>query len=177
MKQLLSLFYTFFKIGAFTFGGGYAMIPLIEREIVEKRGWIKEDDIVDIFAVSESVPGAIAINSATFIGFRIAGYSGAIFSMLGVVLPSFIIITVIAAVLSQFQELEIVKAAFSGIRAAIVALIVMAGVKVAKTAIKNWTGIVIASVAFFLLLIVNLHAIIIIILGALAGIVLFYRFR
>ncbi len=93
------LFSTFFKIGAFTFGGGYAMIPLIQREIAEKRKWITEDDILDIIAIAESTPGPIAVNSATFVGYKVAGFWGAFVSTLGVVLPSFVIITVIAYVL------------------------------------------------------------------------------
>jgi len=116
MKKLLKLFWIFFKIGAFTFGGGYAMIPLIEREMVEKQKWLSDDEIIDMFAVAESIPGAIAINTSTFIGYKVAGYWGAIVAMFGVALPSFLIITIIAAVFSQFQDLPLVKAAFEGIR-------------------------------------------------------------
>jgi len=101
MKQLKDIFVTFFMIGLFTFGGGYAMIPLIEKEIVEKKKWVEKEEITDILAVSQSIPGAIAINSATFIGFKIKGRIGAIAATLGVILPSFVIISFIAAFFRQ----------------------------------------------------------------------------
>lgn len=172
MKKLLKLFWIFFKIGAFTFGGGYAMIPLIEREMVEKQKWISGDEIIDIFAVAESVPGAIAINTSTFIGYKVAGFWGAIVAMFGVALPSFLIITIIAAVFSQFQDLPLVKAAFEGIRAAVVALITVSGIKIAKSAIKNKIAMLITLVAFVLLVFVDVHAIVLIILGAIAGLLM-----
>jgi len=125
-KKRLSLFWTFFKIGAFTFGGGYAMIPLIRREIVETRGWMKDEDILDIIAISESTPGPIAVNSATFVGRRVGGVAGAACATLGVVLPSFIIISLIALILEQFQALRAVRYAFYGIRAGVLALLVKA---------------------------------------------------
>ena len=92
MKRILTLFLTFFKIGAFTFGGGYAMIPFIQKEIVEKHGWMTDDDILDIFAIAESTPGPIAINSATYIGFKVGGVFGSAMATLGVCIPSFVII-------------------------------------------------------------------------------------
>lgn len=125
-KKLSQLFFTFMKIGSFTFGGGYAMIPLIQREIAEKRGWITEEDILDIFAVAESTPGPIAINAATFVGRKVCGFTGAFLATLGVVLPSFVIISLIAFVLRQFQDIKAVRWAFIGIRAGVLALIVKA---------------------------------------------------
>lgn len=172
MKKLLKLFWIFFKIGAFTFGGGYAMIPLIEREMVEKQKWLSDDEIIDMFAVAESIPGAIAINTSTFIGYKVAGYWGAIVAMFGVALPSFLIITIIALVFSQFQDLPLVKAAFEGIRAAVVALIAISGVKIARSAIKNKFGMIITLVAFILLVFADVHAIILIIFGAIAGLLM-----
>ncbi len=121
--RILSLFATFFKIGAFTFGGGYAMIPLIQREMAEQKKWISDDDILEIIAIAESTPGPIAINSATFVGYRVAGFFGAFAATLGVVLPSFVIILAISFVLNQFQENAYVKAAFFGIRAGVLALL------------------------------------------------------
>ena len=120
------LFLTFLKIGAFTFGGGYAMIPLIQREIVEKKHWISDEEILDIVAIAESTPGPIAINSATFVGYRAGGFAGAFFATFGVVLPSFLIILAISFVLRQFQELKPVQYAFQGIRAGVLALIIRA---------------------------------------------------
>ena len=126
LKKIFSLFWVFFKIGAFTFGGGYAMIPIIQREVVESRPWITDDDILEIIAIAESTPGPIAINSATFVGYRVAGFFGAMFATLGVVLPSFIIILVISYLLKGFEHIRAVKYAFWGIRAGVMALLVKA---------------------------------------------------
>lgn len=126
IQTLWRVFFTFFKIGAFTFGGGYAMIPLIQREAVEKQGWISDDDILEVVAIAESTPGPIAINAATFIGYRVAGVLGSLFATLGVVLPSFVIILLISGVLRQFQHVDAVRYAFLGIRAGVLALIVKA---------------------------------------------------
>ena len=125
-KKALKLFVTFFKIGAFTFGGGYAMIPLIQHEVAEKNKWITDDDILEIVAIAESTPGPIAINSATFVGYRICGFFGSVAATLGVVLPSFVIILAISFVLNAFQNLRAVKYAFMGIRAGVLALILKA---------------------------------------------------
>lgn len=120
------LFCIFFKIGAFTFGGGYAMIPLIQREVVENHKWITDEDILDIIAIAESTPGPIAINSATFVGYKIAGFWGAAAATFGVVLPSFVIISIISFILDKFQEVRAVKYAFFGIRAGVLALLIKA---------------------------------------------------
>ena len=125
-KKLLQIFGAFIKIGAFTFGGGYAMIPLIQREASEKRQWVSEEDILEIVAIAESTPGPIAINSATFVGYRACGVLGSVAATLGVVLPSFVVILAIAGVLREFQELKAVQYAFFGIRAGVMALIVKA---------------------------------------------------
>ena len=126
LKTLLSLFWSFFKIGAFTFGGGYAMISLIQREAVEVKKWITEDDILDIIAIAESTPGPIAINSSTFVGYKVMGFWGAFCATLGTVIPSFVVITVISFCLEQFRHLQAVNFAFNGIRVAVVALILKA---------------------------------------------------
>ena len=132
LKRCWVLFLTFFKIGAFTFGGGYAMIPLIQKEVVESKKWITDEDILDIFAIAESTPGPIAINSATFIGYKIAGVWGSFFATLGVVLPSFVIISVISLVLREFSEIQAVQFAFRGIRAGVLALIFKALISMYK---------------------------------------------
>ena len=126
IPKTLSLFLTFMKIGLFTFGGGYAMIPLIQRETVENKKWISDEDILEIVAIAESTPGPIAINAATFIGYRVAGFLGALAATLGVVLPSFAIITVVSFVLTEFQNVRWIQYAFNGIRAGVLALIVKA---------------------------------------------------
>ncbi len=125
-KTLLEIFLTFLRIGAFTFGGGYAMIPLIQKETVEKHGWISDRDILEIVAIAESTPGPIAVNSATFVGYRVCGFTGALCATLGVVLPSFLVITAIAFVLREFQSMKVVQYAFFGIRAGVLALILKA---------------------------------------------------
>lgn len=125
-KTALDLFLTFGKIGTFTFGGGYAMIPLIQREIVETKQWITNDDILEILAIAESTPGPIAINAATFVGYRICGIFGAFCATMGVVLPSFFIILGLSYVIREFQELKPVQYAFMGIRAGVLALVMKA---------------------------------------------------
>ncbi|MBE6588389.1 MAG: chromate transporter [Ruminococcaceae bacterium] len=122
----LGLFLSFLRIGAFTFGGGYAMIPLIQKEAVEKNKWVTDDDILEIVAIAESTPGPIAINAATFIGYRVGGILGAFFSTFGVVLPSFVIILLISHLLREFQEYRAFRYAFEGIRAGVLALIIKA---------------------------------------------------
>lgn len=172
LRFFYEIFITFLKIGSFTFGGGFAMIPLIEREVITNKNWVKEEEVIDVFAVSQSVPGAIAINASTFIGYKIAGRMGALVATLGVVLPSFVTITLIAAFFSRFQENPIVKAAFMGVRAAVVALILMAAVKIGKAAVKDKTAAVIMLSAVALILVFNIHAIFVIIGGAAAGIII-----
>lgn len=131
------LFGKFLKIGAFTFGGGYAMIPLIRREIAQKEGWIEEKDILDILAVSESTPGPIAVNTATFVGHKYRGVSGGVVATLGLVFPSLIIITLIAAFLSSFADSPLVQHALGGINACVVALIAVSVLKLGKSTLKN----------------------------------------
>ena len=121
-----TLFLTFLKIGAFTFGGGYAMIPLIQREVTEKRSWLAGSDILDIVAIAESTPGPIAINAATFVGYRVRGVPGAFFATLGVVVPAFLTILAVSLLLDRFQDNVYVQYAFTGIRAGILALMVRA---------------------------------------------------
>ncbi len=148
LKNALTLFLTFFKIGAFTFGGGYAMIPIIEKEMCEKHKWLKGEEILDIFAISESTPGPIAINSATFVGFRVAGVLGSFCATLGVVLPSFIVISVISLILGEFSSLEPVKYAFNGIRAGVLALVIKAFYSMYKKCPKNLFSYIIMFGAF-----------------------------
>ena len=149
-QQLGKVFTTFLKIGAFTFGGGYAMIPLIQKEAVEKHGWVTDDDILEIIAIAESTPGPIAINSATFVGYRTCGVLGSVCATLGVVLPSFFIIFAISFVLRQFQELKAVQYAFHGIRAGVLALLCKALWGMYKKNKKNWVSYIIMAGSFLL---------------------------
>ena len=170
-KSLLTLFLTFFKIGAFTFGGGYAMIPLIEAEVQEKHNWITKDDVLEIFAIAESTPGPIAINSATFIGYKVCGVAGSVFATLGVVLPSFIIITIIAFVLQEFQSLKVVQYAFFGIRAGVLALIVKAFISMYKKVKKSAFAYFIAAASFLIAVFVDINLIYVIIGCAISGLI------
>ncbi len=149
-KELGKVFATFFKIGAFTFGGGYAMIPLIQREAAERHGWVTEDDILDIIAIAESTPGPIAINSATFVGYRACGVLGSVAATLGVVLPSFVLIFAISFVLRQFQEIKAVQYAFQGIRAGVLALLCKALWGMYKKNKKNWASYIVMAGSFLL---------------------------
>ena len=130
--MLWDLFQTYFRIGLFTFGGGYAMLPLIEHTCVEKKGWISHEEMEQITAIAESTPGPIAVNCATFVGMKQAGVAGAVLATLGVILPSFAVILLIANLLPRFSEIPAVVNAFRGIKLAVGALILNAGVKMAK---------------------------------------------
>ena len=137
MKKYLELFLSFFKTGLFTFGGGYAMISLLEVEFVECKKWIEHDEFMDVVVIAESTPGPIAINSATYIGYKVAGVGGSVLSTLGVCLPSFIIIYLISLFFDRFLALEAVSAAFRGIQVAVVYLIFQAGLKMLRKMKKS----------------------------------------
>ncbi|MBQ8939343.1 MAG: chromate transporter [Paludibacteraceae bacterium] len=132
------LFWTYLKIGTFTLGGGYAMLPLIQREVVDRKGWIDEEEFLNMIALAQAAPGLIAVNSAIFIGWRIGGWKGVCGAVLGAVLPSFLIILAIAMVFQEWKELPAVEAAFKGIRPAVVALIAAPLFKMAKAAKISW---------------------------------------
>ena len=169
--MIWKLFLTFLKIGAFTFGGGYAMIPLIQREVVEKNKWLTDEDILDIIAIAESTPGPIAINSATFVGYKAAGFFGAFFCTLGVVLPSFFIIIAISFVLEQFESLTTVQYAFDGIRAGVLALIVKALFNMYKKCPKGWVSYVVMAGAFAAVVVFDINVLLVIIGCAVFGLV------
>ena len=174
-KDIFILFMTFLKIGACTFGGGYAMVPLIERELVIKKKWIDEKEILDIIAVSETTPGPIAVNTATFIGSRIAGFWGAMAATLGVVLPSFVIITVLAVFMRYIKDNRIVSNAFFGIRIGVLLLIFNALFTLGRGADKNVFSYITAAAAFILVAVFNVNALIFIIICALAGLINYKR--
>ena len=169
-KIILELFLTFLKIGAFTFGGGYAMVAVIENEIVERKKWLEKDELLDIIAVAESTPGPIAINSATFIGYRKAKFWGSFCATLGVVIPSFVIITIVALFLRRFYEYPVVQDAFRGIRIGVVVLIANAVYSLAKGLKWGVFAIISALAAFILVAFLDFAVIPIILAAALAGI-------
>ena len=132
MKELIDLFLTFARIGGFTFGGGYAMLPMLQKEVVERRHWATEDELMDYYAIGQCTPGVIAVNTATFIGYRLRGIVGGIAATLGVIAPSIVVITLIAAFIQGFAHIPAVSHAFAGIRACVCVLIFNAVVKLAK---------------------------------------------
>ncbi len=137
MNIYLDLFFTFAKIGVCTFGGGYAMLPILQREVVEKKGWATDEELTDYFAIGQCTPGIIAVNTATFIGSKLKGIPGGIFTTLGVVFPSVVIITLIAAFLSNFADIPAVQHALAGVNACVVALIASSVIKLGKSSLKN----------------------------------------
>ena len=169
MKELFDLFWTFCKIGALTFGGGYAMLPLIQREIVENKKWSTEKEILDYYAVGQCTPGVIAVNTATFIGYKLRGIIGGIVATLGVIFPSIVIILIIATFLQNFADLAIVQSAFAGIRVAVVALIITTVVKLIKSSIKDYLGVIIAIIAFVISAFIGLSPVYVVIAAALTG--------
>ena len=146
--SLWKLFCAFMRIGAFTFGGGYAMLPMLERECVEKTGWVTRDELLDYFAIGQCTPGVIAVNTATFVGKKHRGFIGALVTTAGVVLPSFLIICVLTAVLANFAEIPAVQYALHGIRVAVGVLILNTVIKLVKEKIKDAFGYVLAALAF-----------------------------
>jgi len=171
----LQLFLTFFKVGAFVFGGGFAMIPIIEREVVTNKKWIPPEEFIDMIAVTQSAPGPVAVNSAVFIGYKLKGLPGALVSLLGTVLPSFTVILLFAIFLASQGDNELLKRFFAGVRPAVVALILGAGIKMGRKVIRSSFALIISIFALVLLFLPGLHPIILIILGALTG-VLYSRF-
>ena len=140
MNIFADLFLTFAKVGVCTFGGGYAMLPILQREVVEKKGWATDEELTDYFAVGQCTPGIIAVNTATFIGYKYKGVLGGVLATLGVVFPSLVIITAIAAFLSNFADFPVVQHALAGVNAAVVALIASSVVKLAKSNLKDEIG-------------------------------------
>ena len=150
MNKHVTLFTSFFKIGLFTFGGGLAMIPLISKEAVEKRGWVTEDEILDMVAIAESTPGVIAVNSATYIGYKVGGFWGSLLATLGVTIPSFTIICLLSLIIEQFLANTYVAYAFMGIRCAVAILILSAAIRLAKAAPRTIYSLVIFLLAIAL---------------------------
>lgn len=168
-SKKLDLFTTFLRIGAFTFGGGYAMIPLIQSEAVNKKHWISEQDLLDVVAIAESTPGPIAINAATFVGYKVAGFMGALAATLGVTLPSFVIITLIAILFTNFGDNKYVQDAFWGIRIAVVALIIKALVSLYKKCPKTVISYGIMILCFVAVAVLHISALWAILASALIG--------
>ena len=169
MKDLFDLFLTFARIGGFTFGGGYAMLPMLQKELVDKKKWATEETLLDYYAIAQCTPGVIAVNTATLVGYRLKGVLGGIAATLGVIFPSIIIITIIAAVLNNFAELAVVKNAFIGIRACVCALILDSVIKLGRKAITDRITLFIAIAVFLGMCIFDISPIITVVGAALIG--------
>ena len=165
--MLWQLFISFLKIGAFTFGGGYAMVPLIEREVIDKKGWVKREDFLDLLTLAQSAPGPIALNTAVFVGYRISGLKGALSALMGIVLPSFTIILLVALFFADIRDNVVVAAAFKAMRPAVVALIVAPIVGLAK-GMNHWLWIV-AGVTALLIWYFGVSPVYVLVAGAAAG--------
>lgn len=171
--NLSQLFYVFIKVGTFTFGGGYAMLPLIQKEVVDHLHWVTEHEIVDIFAISQSVPGVISLNSAIFIGKKVAGIPGAIVAAAGVVLPAFLSILLILLLLMRYQNNIYIEKAFGGIRAASAALILLSAIKLGRSILKDKVGWFIAALSFTAIILLNINAAWAIVASGLMGYVIY----
>lgn len=169
---LLKLLFTFAKIGLFTFGGGYAMIPLIEKEIIQANKWLSMKEFVDIIAIAEVTPGPIAVNSATYVGYKIAGVWGAAFATVGVILPSFVIVISLASLFLKYKDTPTVKAISKGLRAAVTAMIASAALSMAKASVGDIRSIVILGLVVLGIFKMKIHPIICIFLAAVVGIAL-----
>lgn len=174
MKKLWNLYYTFFKIGILTFGGGLAMLPMLKREIVNHYHWKTEDELLDIYAIGQCTPGVIAVNTSTYIGYEQAGIPGAIAGTLGVVSPSLLIIILVASVLRQFMSYPLVLHALSGVRIAVCAMMLCTVLTMARSSIKNGFGVLLFLLAFVLAVFTSFSTILIVLFGGILG--LCYKF-
>ncbi len=172
MKELFSLFLTFAKVGVMTFGGGYAMLPILQREVSDKKGWATDEELMDYFAIGQCTPGVIAVNTATFIGQKRKGIIGGIAATLGVVFPSLVIISLLAGVIEAFSHLEIVQHAFGGVRICVCVLIINAVVKLFKKAVIDIKTLIIFLIVMLGSTFTPISPVIFVLLAGLAGIAL-----
>ena len=172
LKQLISLFFTFAKVGVMTFGGGYAMLPILQREVVENKGWATEEELMDYFAIGQCTPGVIAVNTATFIGQKNKGILGGIIATLGVVFPSLVIISLLAGVIEAFSHLTWVQNAFGGIRVCVCVLIANAVVKLYKKAVVDVPTFLIFLIVALGSVLLDISPVVFVVIAAVAGIIL-----
>lgn len=173
MNIIAKLFLTFLKIGTFSFGGGYAMIPFIQREIIEKHHWINDSAFMDIIGISQMTPGPVAINSATFVGFKVSGVLGSVGATLGVVTTSFILVSIASKAMEKFKESKVLKAALLGMRPVLIALIIQAFVDLAKDAYVDVKSVIITVIIGVILLSKKVHPILSIVIAGILGIVFY----
>ncbi|MBO6054063.1 MAG: chromate transporter [Oscillospiraceae bacterium] len=172
MKELLELYLSFFRIGLLTFGGGYAMLPMLQREVVDKHGWITQEDVLDCYAIGQCTPGVIAVNTATFVGYRQKGTLGGLVATLGVITPSVIIITLIALLLRGFASNPYVVHAFAGIRIAVAVLSLMAVIKLYRSGVKGAVGNALMGVSFLLRILFSFSPVLLVLAAVILGIIL-----
>lgn len=177
MNLYLEIFTTFSKIGTFTIGGGYAMLPLIQKEVVEKKGWLSKEDFLDVLAISQSAPGVFAINISIFVGERLKGFKGGVVAALGSTLPSFVIILLIAMFFSSFKDNEVVNSIFMGIRPAVVALIAVPLIGMSETINLNRYTSLIPIATLLLIVLLGISPIYLIMAGAILGLFYFYLIK
>ncbi len=175
-ESLLTILLTFFKVGAFTFGGGYAILPVIRQEVVEKKHWVSEAVFSDILIITQGMPGQLALNSAIQIGIRLRGTAGGITAALGVTAPSVLILLTIAAYFYPLLRDNIyVQAVFYGLRPAVVALIAAAAIKMGREILQGWTGIILCAALLIIAIGTGIHPILVLLIGGLAGIIIYGR--
>jgi chromate transporter len=173
--KLLELFFVFFRISAITIGGGYVMFPLMKREVVDLKGWITDEQMVDYYALGQSVPGIIAMNTAALVGYQKRGVPGAVFGAAGMAAPSLIVILLVAAFFTPYFDHPVVLKAFAGIRSAVVALVVMAVWQVGRKSVDGGAKVLIAVGTFLAIVGLGLHPVLLIVAGGLLGVLLFRR--
>ena len=173
MNKYLDIFLTFARVGAFTFGGGYSMLPILQREVVEGRGWVEEREVLDFYSISQVLPGMIGINTAIFIGNKVKGRWGGVLAALGVAFPSLVIIMVIAAFISNFVHLPLVQNAFAGIRACVFVLILRSIMKLLRGSVIDWFSFVLFIAIFLLSVLTDINPILYVVAAGLMG--LLYR--
>ena len=172
LKDLFTIYFAFFKVGAFTFGGGLAMMPMLQKELIEKKQWLTEEELIDYYAVGQSTPGIIAVNVATFIGYKRAGILGGIFGTLGIISPSLIIIMILANLINSISDYPIVQKALTGINVAVAALLTSVIINFAKKTIKNVWNAIFMLISFLLIFALKVPSFIVILFGLATGIIL-----
>ncbi|MBB6021326.1 chromate transporter [Paenibacillus sp. JGP012] len=172
VRKLIPIFVVFFKLGPSTFGGGYAMVAAIEREVVDKKQWLTSSEMSDMISIAGSAPGGVAVNSAAFVGYRLAGISGAVTAVLAITLPTFFIVFILSIFGMMFKDVPKVEAALKGVHAAVVALIIVAAYKMGKTSIMDFATLTITGSCIAMLLFTNIHSLILILAGPVVGILI-----
>ena len=172
LKELFTIYFAFFKVGAFTFGGGLAMMPMLQKELIEKKQWLTEEELIDYYAVGQSTPGIIAVNVATFVGYNRAGILGGIFGTLGIISPSLIIIMILANLINSISDYPIVQKALTGINVAVAALLTSVIINFAKKTIKNVWNAIFMLISFLLIFALKVPSFIVILFGLATGIIL-----